>query len=350
MPVLVQQQGDTPPRTHRRPLRAAVIGLGVGEAHLAGYLAHPGCDVAALCDFDRHRLVEAAERCPEAELCESAADVLEDPSIDAVSIASYDNHHYEQIVGALEHDKHVFVEKPMCLSREEARHIRKLLTGKPHLRFSSNLILRLCPRFAAIKEKIDRGDFGELFMVSADYHYGRLHKITSGWRGAIDYYSVVYGGAVHVIDLLRWLTGARIVDVAAFGNQIASRGSQFRFNDTVVSSIRFDNGISGHAGVTYGCVRPHTHDLAIFGTQATFINDVPDGKLFASRDPGEAPTPVREPYPGVHKGALIENFVDSILNDVPLVVGTEEVFATMSVCLAIEEAAASGTVRRVEYL
>ena len=348
-----------------------MIGLGVGQAHVTAYQSHPACEVVALCDRSKAKLSRArADRdrlkiCStgstgqigstgstntDVELFDNAGDLLRDANIDVVSIASYDNDHYEQIVQALENDKHVFVEKPLCHRAEEARHIRALLTEKPHLRLSSNLILRQCPRFIALKERISRGAMGELFLVEGDYHYGRLHKITAGWRGAIDFYSVVHGGAIHMVDLLLWLTGERITEVAAFGNRIASRGSQFRYNDTVVSALTFESGLVGKVGVSFGCVRPHFHGLSIYGTRATFVNAVPHGLLYESCDTQVPPTPMTEPYPGVHKGGLIGSFIDSILYGCDPIVNENDVFAAMSVCLAIEKAIATGKSCSVSYL
>ena len=54
----------------------------------------------------------------------------------------------------------------------------------------------------------DAGDYGRAYYVEADYNYGRLWKLTDGWRGEIPFYSVVYGGAVHMIDLVCWLRNA----------------------------------------------------------------------------------------------------------------------------------------------
>lgn len=350
MPKCAQHNADASTTPPPRRLRVAVIGLGVGEAHVAGYHSHDACDVVALCDVSAEKRAEVGERHPGIALCESADDVLTDPEIDVVSIASYDNVHYEQIIKAIENDKHVFVEKPLCLSEVETRDVRDRLRAKPHLRLSSNLILRACPRFIALKERIERGDLGELFLVEGDYHYGRLHKITEGWRGAIDFYSVVYGGAIHLVDLLLWLTGDRIVEVSAYGNRIASRGSQFRHNDTVVAVIKFEGGIVGKVGVSYGCVRPHFHSLAVYGTKATFINDQPDALLYESRDPQAVPTRLTEPYPGVHKGDLIASFVDGIVHDGQPIVDEEDVFRTMSVCLAIEKSVATGKACPVTYI
>ena len=331
-------------------LRAGVIGLGVGQAHAQAYHAHPHCRLAAVCDLRPDRMTAIGARIPNVRCRGSADEILSDPNIDVVSIASYDTYHYAQVMAALEHDKHVFVEKPLCLTRQEAVDIRAALDRKPHLLLSSNLILRKSPRFAALRQRIERGEFGELFLVEGDYHYGRLHKITQGWRGAIEFYSVVFGGAIHLVDLLLWLTGARVAEVSAVGNRVAAAGSQFKFNDTVIATLRFENDLIGKVGVSYGCVRPHFHGLAVYGTQATFVNDVPHALLFESRDPQVPPQQIVDAYPAAHKGDLLAGFIDAIVDGRKPEITTDEVFASMAVCLAIEQAAAAGEIVRVDEI
>ena len=158
-------------------LRAGIIGLGVGEQHIEGYRSHPDCDVVALCDFSDEKLSLAGTKYPGMKLAHQADELLLDPDIDIVSIASYDNYHYEQIVQAINNDKHIFVEKPLCLYESEAAHIHRLLREKPSLKMSSNLILRISPRFLQLKQMIRDGDMGQLFYVEGDYNYGRIHKI-----------------------------------------------------------------------------------------------------------------------------------------------------------------------------
>src|SRR3989338_80646 len=134
-------------------LNVCIIGLGVGEKHIDGYNRHPSCKITALCDFSHDKLNRAKDQYPHLKLYNDANAVLADPNIDIVSIASYDNYHYDQIVTAIKHDKHIFVEKPLCLYEEEARHIRSLLEAKPHLKMYSNLILRRSPLFRLLKQK-----------------------------------------------------------------------------------------------------------------------------------------------------------------------------------------------------
>jgi predicted dehydrogenase len=331
-------------------LKAGIIGLGVGEKHIEGYQSHPECEVVALCDFSDEKLAMARAKYPSFMLAKNANKVLNHPEIDIISIASYDNYHYEQIVKAVENGKHIFVEKPICLYEQELVHIRKLLQANPHLKISSNLILRMSPRFRLLKKMITGGDMGQLFYIEGDYNFGRIHKITEGWRGHIDFYSVIYGGGIHIIDLLLWLTGDRIAEVAAYGNNIASQGTSFRFNDMVVCILKFQSGLVGKISANFGCVFPHFHKLSMYGTKATFVNGLEHATLFTSRDPAKKAKKITTAYPGTHKGDLIYSFVDSILHDVPADVSSEDVFNSMSVCLAIEKAVQqSGTVT-VNYI
>jgi len=332
-----------------KKLRAGIIGLGVGEKHIDGYQSHPDCEVVALCDFDENKLAAALKNYPHLRLTPNAGDILEDPEIDIVSIASFDNFHYEQVIRALKNNKHVFVEKPICVRQKELEHIRALLNEKLHLHLSSNLILRMSPRFRLLKEMIARGELGQPYYIEGDYNFGRLQKITEGWRGALDFYSVVYGGGIHLIDLMLWLTGDSIVEVSAYGNRLASTGTNFRFNDMVVSILKFQSGLIGKMAANFGCIFPHFHALEVYGTRASFINGLEHASLFKSRDSVEYEK-ITAAYPGVQKSDLLHSFINSILHDSPPEVSTEDVFRSMSVCFAIEEAASKSGPVTVKYI
>lgn len=335
---------------YNKRFKAGIIGLGIGEQHIAGYQRHPQCEVVALCDFSDEKLAMAKKKYPQMRLTRDANELLEDPEIDVVSIASYDNFHYEHAQKAINNNKHIFVEKPLCLYEEEAQSIRSLLREKPHLKISCNLILRMCPRFQVVRKMIEEGELGQLFYVEGDYNYGRLPKLTEGWRGKIGFYSVVYGGAVHIIDLLLWLSGDFVVEVSAYGNNIASRDSGFEKNDLVVSILQFSNGIIGKVTANFGCVFPHFHGLSVYGKKATFVNGLDDAMLIESCDRSGGTRKISASYPGVHKGDLIYSFVSSILDSSEAVVTAEDVFKAMSVCFAVEKATLGAGPVKVKYL
>ena len=251
-------------------LKAGIIGLGVGERHIPGYEADPRCRVVALCDSDPARLAEVGARHPGRKLTGDAMEILNDPSIDVVSIASFDNFHCEQVLAAIANGKHIFVEKPLCLLDSEFDAIAAALAAHPSIRLSSNLILRRTPRFIELRRRIQAGELGTLYYLEGDYDYGRVHKIRTGWRAEIPYYSVVHGGAIHLIDLLLWLSGGRVREVFAYGNRLASEGTEFRRNDLVAALLTFEDGMTAKISANFSSMVPHHHKLAVYGTRGTF--------------------------------------------------------------------------------
>jgi predicted dehydrogenase len=329
-------------------VKAGVIGLGVGEQHAVVYGEHPAVDLAVLCDLDERRLAEVAKAHAGVRVTTSADELLDDPEIDIVSIASYDSYHYEQVVRALERGKHVFVEKPLCQTAQQAREIYAALRERPELVLSSNLLLRASPRFQQLKSWIEEGRFGRVYYMEGDYDYGRLWKLTEGWRGDLETYSVTLGGTIHLIDLMLWLTGDRAVTACAVGNRLTTEDTKFRFDDLVVALLELESGAVLKVGANFGCVHPHYHDVKVFGTAATFINALESATLWT--DPGKGPTAelVDAPYPGVRKGELIGSFVEAVTGGKRPMVTVEEVFHALATCFAIDKAAEVGKAVPVE--
>ena len=164
-------------------LGVAVVGLGVRQQHWRTYLRLKECSVRWIFDQDT---TKAKSTIQDLDGCQNAAcleDILCDRSVDIVSIASYDADHYEQVLAALQSGKHVFVEKPLCRNLQELKAIKKAWSvNKGKLKLTSNLVLRAAPLYQWLKEKIQSGDLGEIYAFDGDYLYGRLDKITDGWR------------------------------------------------------------------------------------------------------------------------------------------------------------------------
>jgi predicted dehydrogenase len=138
--------------------------------------------------------------------------------------------------------------------------------------------------------------------LEGDYDYGRLHKILTGWRGEIPFYSVVHGGAIHLIDLLLWLTDKTIDHVFAWGNNIATADTSFRHLDCVAALLKFTDGTLAKVTANFASVTPHHHKVCVYGTAGSFIQSHPGATYLMSRDPNQAPSPVTDTYPGTAKG------------------------------------------------
>ena len=332
-------------------LRVGIIGLGIGEKHIPVFKIHSYCEVVSVCDFSEKKLSYVSGRFPGVVITKNADDILSDPTIDLVSVASYDNFHYEQVVKAIRNGKHVFVEKPLCLYPREAIEIRRALAYNRQVQLSSNLNLRTCPRFKRLRKLVLSGDMGKIFYLEGDYLWGRLQKLTNGWRKEMDFYSIVHGAAVHMVDLLMWLTKMRPVEVQGYGCSIATATSKFRYNDLAVILLKFRNKMVAKVSANGGCVHPHFHRVAVFGTKKTFIHDIAGAKLLESNHYNAEPVEIQDEYPAVEeKGKVISSFIESILDPkAKALVTTEDVFATMSVCFAAEKAIEKGEFVPIEY-
>jgi predicted dehydrogenase len=276
--------------------------------------------------------------------------VVADERIDIISIASSDDDHADQAVAALDAGKNVFVEKPMCRSNGELKQIKKSLARHSHLHLASNLVLRAAPVYGWLRDSIRRGDFGEIYAIDGDYLYGRLHKITDGWRKDVDNYSVMQGGGVHLVDLMLWLTGERPLDVTTQGNRICTRDTAFHQSDFMASTFSFASGMIGRITANFGCVHRHQHVLKVFGTKATFLLDDCGPRIHHSRNSDSNAEPVDLAVLPSAKWDLIPGFVGAILAGNPQMQSNQQEFDLMAACLAANKALEERRTVEIEYL
>jgi predicted dehydrogenase len=119
-----RHDGRERPPAGDRPLDVATIGYGYwGPKLLRNLAANPGCRIAGICDTAPQQLAAAAGVHPGVALTATPADLLRSPTVDAVLISTPVATHYKLALEALEAGKHVFVEKPLAASTEEARRL-----------------------------------------------------------------------------------------------------------------------------------------------------------------------------------------------------------------------------------
>lgn len=326
---------------NERKLKAGVIGLGVGERHVVSYNAIPGCKVVAVCDTDPVKLQEVADRNAVAGRHTDYRRITEDPDIDVVSICTFDDDHAEHAVSAFRHGKHVMIEKPLAVTKAQADAVFAAYRDSGKL-VTSNLILRASPRFAMLKRRVVAGDMGNLYYLEGDYIHDIQHKIVNGWRGQISFYSPIFGGGIHLIDLITWLHPAPVTEVCAMGSNKVTGPAGYRFDDTDVVLLRFADGSLAKILVTLVPHHPKFHQLRVFGTRASFINALGDADWHTSDNPDDRQA-VTEAYPGMEKGDLLPDFIDAIRAGRQPAIGAAEVFKVMEICLAAQESRASGT-------
>ncbi len=147
-------------------VRLAIVGCGtISRLNAPGYLEHPNCEVAALCDPARERAERrAAEWGITPRIYTNYDQLLEDPDIDAVELLTPTPLHAEQSIAALEAGKHVSCQKPMARNlREAARLADAVARADTFYRVTENFLYY--PPLMKAKELIASGVIGDPNMV-----------------------------------------------------------------------------------------------------------------------------------------------------------------------------------------
>ena len=336
----------------KKIIKAGVIGLGVGAHQARTLYSLPSCELVSICDFDKKRLQEIGTELPNTNQTQDAKNILSDPNIDLVCIASYDNYHYEQVISCLNNGKNVYVEKPICLKKNELDDINQKLKSHSNLSISANMVLRTCPLFIKVRNEVLSNKMGDLYHLEADYLWGRKEKLISGWRADADFYSIIYGAAVHMIDLVLWITGKRPVSVKALGSNIIASGTTQKHNDFAILLLEYENKMTVKISAHGGGVHPHFHALKIFGKKSTFIHDYTNTLWIDKSDSNQKYRNENASYPEKKlRGQSLISFVNSLLNkEKKVLVSEDDVFNVMQICLAAEEAVNSGDSVTIKYL
>lgn len=199
-------------------IRSGVVGVGfIGVAHTEA-LRRLGVDVVGVVGSTPERAIAKAESANLPRVYESVEALVADPAIDVVHIASPNHVHAEQARAALEAGKHVVCEKPLTLRSDEAAELVALAAG-------SGLVNAVCfnIRFYPLNHQmaamVKEGEIGSPMFVTGSYHQDWLLRDTDwNWRlepeEAGDLRAIADIGS-HWLDLARFITGRRIVEVMA---------------------------------------------------------------------------------------------------------------------------------------
>ena len=122
---------------------AAVIGMGIGQKHLDAIDNYKKSFVKIICEKNEKKIKFLKKKYPDKIITKNENIIFTDPSINLVSIASYDDFHYSQVIKSLKNNKNIIVEKPMCLKLNQLKEIYKILQKKKNIKMISNLVLQL---------------------------------------------------------------------------------------------------------------------------------------------------------------------------------------------------------------
>jgi predicted dehydrogenase len=154
----------------------AVVGLGYWGPNLVRVLIERSdVEVRWICDSDLSRLERFGRRYPSVQLTQEIDEILDDPSVDGVLLATPVFTHYDLARRCLEAGKHTFVEKPLASSTALAEELIALSEERGLSLMCGHTFL-YSPPVRAVRELIDAGELGELYFVSASRVNLGLHQ------------------------------------------------------------------------------------------------------------------------------------------------------------------------------
>ena len=210
----------------------------------------------------------------------SLEEMLADPDLEAVLIATPHSTHADLVAEAATAGKHVFVDKPFTLTVAEGkRAIAAAEATGVVLQVGHNR--RRQPANRRLKTMVENGDLGVVHYAEANLSYPKGLNPRTGWRGEPEESPAggMTGLGVHMADNLNYLLG-KATRVAAFAKQIAGVS---KLDDVTTATIEYHDGPLAFLGTSM--VIPDIARTAVWGTEGAACNDK-DGERFLTQETG----------------------------------------------------------------
>ncbi|MFC1619551.1 Gfo/Idh/MocA family protein [Candidatus Neomarinimicrobiota bacterium] len=291
-----------------------LIGCGdIAEKRVApAFLELNSCELIAVNRADYDRAESFAQGFGAAKWYRHYEQLIADPEIDAVYIATPVNLHAEQTIAAAEAGKHVLCEKPMAMNVAECDWM--IATGNSAgVKLGIAYYRHFYPVVLRAKELVDSGMIGEVMLAQinafewfnlkeGDPSYWRMVKEQAGGGPMFDFGCHRLEVLLHILGPIRTLKGLH-------GNVLFDRNME----DTTVTCYQFERGTLGTISVSHGAFEPQD-TLDIFGSKGSIhIAVLNQGDLTLSIS-GHITNESHPPHHNLHL-PLIEDFTESILND-----------------------------------
>jgi predicted dehydrogenase len=240
-------------------IRLGIVGVGGwGKNLVRNYHLSPNVDLCWLCDLDEQKLAGVQRQFQARNTTTSFDDLLQDPELQAIVVATTAPSHYPLCKAALLAGKDVYVEKPFTLSISHAKELIELAEQEGRILMVGHL-LEYHPVVDRLREMIAAGDLGDIRYVYSQ----RLNLGTV--RGDEN---AMWNFAPHDISVILYLLGKEPTDVSARGQCYLQIG----IHDVVFLSINFGGKAMGHVHVSW--LDPHkTRKLTIVGSKRMAVFD-----------------------------------------------------------------------------
>ena len=221
-------------------LKVGVVGLGFfGGMHARVWANHPQVSLVGLCDLDQNRLNKTAQSLKVERTYRDYQEMLKDPEIDVVDVVVPEIFHLSPVLDALNAGKHVFVEKPIAATVEDAVAIEQLVEKTGRFLMVGH-ILRFDVRHCLFKKRIQEGIIGDIVSIHTRRTTARAATGKDSLKVTKQLHPIV-AGSIHDTDLMHWLTEDTVKKVYAEQRAVVDG----EHPDTGFAMLTFNRGTVG---------------------------------------------------------------------------------------------------------
>ena len=292
------------PEVESARLRFGVIGIGnIVQGTIApAIVAEAGCELVAAVSRDQGRADAFAEKFGARFVYTDYDEMLANPEVDAVFIATPNQQHSAQTIAAARAGKHVMCDKPMATSVADAVASVEACEDAG-VKLGINFHNRHLPWVQDTKAMVAEGRIGDIEVIQVEGGSGPRHY--ENWRAdpAIAGLGTLYNVGVHMLDFLGWILDSEATDVTAlFDQEPGSREVEM----LAMVLLRFRNGTMAYLNANERILFPQ-NDIAIYGKEGRIVGSGltrsrADGELHLLTKEGETVTPY--PSPGAHRRSV----------------------------------------------
>jgi predicted dehydrogenase len=284
-------------------LRVGVVGLGYWGPNVVRNMARVA-ELAWCCDLSAENRERYAPQYPQARFTADFDELLEDPAVDAIAVASSVHTHHPLGLRALAAGKHVFIEKPLAASVADAREL-VAAAAQAERRLMVGHLLLFHPAVAAVRALIAAGELGDIY-----YLYG--NRVNLGQVRADE--NALWSLGAHDVAVLLDLVGERPIEAQARGECYVRPDIE----DVVFGYLRFPSGVVAHLHLSW--LDPNkTRKLTVVGSQKMVVfDDMETDRKVTIYDKSASRAPSTDSYGEYVSVRFGDISIPRIANDEPL--------------------------------
>lgn len=299
-------------------MKVGIIGMGrIGKVHAKNIsMFVPEMEIKTVADpFMNEEIESLAKRIGIPNTTKDAADIINDPEIEAVLICSSTDTHADFIIEAARAGKHIFCEKPIAYDLEM---VRAAINAAEEA--GVKLQIGFCRRFdhnhRAVYDLVQNGKVGKVHLVkisSRDPEPPPVSyvKVSGG---------IFYDMMIHDFDMARFLAGSEVTEVSAYGSVLVDPAiGEAGDVDTAVVTLKFENGAIGVIDNSRRAVYGYDQRVEVFGSKgcAQDENDIPNTAILSTADGtsyGTAYQVMWDRYTGAFVSEM-QSFASAVINN-----------------------------------